>query len=671
MRCRDPDPALGRVNAEVHVFDALPDEFDFDAGDGHGHKLRCPPLKHSRDLWVIPTIPKYFSLPILSLIMSAHDIQGCLSHYWGYPDLREAQKPVIAEVLQGNSAFVIMPTGGGKSMCYQLPAVLQSGLTLVISPLIALMKDQVDDLRLKGIEAAYLNSSQSPEESNRIFNSIGSGSLKLLYIAPERFKGMDGVLLQRLMSVQIALIAIDEAHCISSWGHDFRPAYTQLRDLGQHFPGVPILALTATADEATKVDIIKQLGLEGAAFFENSFDRPEIHYTARKRENEMPQLLEFIAKHRGESGIVYCLSRKRTQEVADKLEDAGFRAACYHAGLTSAERMNRQDQFIRDEIDIIVATIAFGMGIDKNNVRYVVHMNLPKNIEGYYQETGRAGRDGMDSEALLLYGGADFRTLSQHCVVDGNEDQSTIMLGKLRRMQDFADSRACRRKILLQYFGETLLEDCGNCDNCQTTFELWDGTEDAQKLLSTVARLEWPFGLAHLVDILRGSKAQKVTEAQRALSTYGLGADKSKNQWMSIGKELIQHGFLSQAVGKFPVVELNARSWDVLKGRERVMLTKFEETKVSKPSKPSRTSAFDDGSADQDLFQQLRKVRYALAKESNVPAYLILSDRSLKELCIEQPQSPLELHSIHGFGKLKVEKFGEQFLEALREFGAG
>ncbi|MGB1074035.1 MAG: DNA helicase RecQ [Flavobacteriales bacterium] len=598
--------------------------------------------------------------------METPDILHCLNHYWGYPDLRPAQKPVIDEVMQGKSALVIMPTGGGKSMCYQLPAMLRPGLTLVISPLIALMKDQVDDLRLKGIEAAYLNSSQDTDEANRVFNALGDGTLKLLYIAPERLMSPKGGLLDQLQSIRIDMIAVDEAHCISSWGHDFRPAYTKLKDLSKHFPGVPVLALTATADEATKRDIIRQLELDSAALFENSFDRPEIHYAAQARTDEVAQLLAFVEQHASESGIVYCLSRKRTEVMADHLKAAGYKAECYHAGLSSEERMKRQEQFIRDEINIMVATIAFGMGIDKNNVRYVVHMNLPKNIEGYYQETGRAGRDGLESKALLLHGGGDFRTLSAHCEVEGNLDQSNVMLGKLRRMQDFADSRVCRRKILLQYFGEELKQDCGNCDNCETTFEQHDGTEDAQKLLSTVARLDWSYGLAHIVDILRGSKAQKITAEQQALSTHGIGADKSKQQWMIIGKELIQQGWLTQSVGQYPVIELNARSWEVLRGQAQVMLTTFREPpRASKAKKRSSAPAFEAGSDQQKQFDTLRAVRTQLAKAANVPAYVVLSDRSLKELCTARPTTLEDLASVHGFGKVKIEKFGQTFLDAL------
>lgn len=600
--------------------------------------------------------------------MLENQIQTCLQQHWGYSSLRPAQKPVIEEVMQGKSAFVIMPTGGGKSMCYQLPAVLRNGLTVVISPLIALMKDQVDDLKLKGIHAAYLNSSQDSQEYNQIFNSIGSGKLKLLYISPERLTSMQGRLLEQLKTIHIDMIAVDEAHCISAWGHDFRPAYTRLNELFSHFPNVPVLALTATADQNTKLDIIQQLGLESATIFENSFDRPEIHYAAKPRVDEVAQLLEFVANRPSQSGIVYCLSRKRTEEMAEHLQKAGFRVTCYHAGLSSEERMKRQDQFIRDEVDIITATIAFGMGIDKNNVRYVVHMNLPKNIEGYYQETGRAGRDGLDSEALLLHGGGDFRTLSSHCEVENNEDQSQLMLGKLRRMQDFANSKVCRRKVLLQYFGEELTENCGNCDNCQNPREEFDGTEDAQKLLSTVARLNWTFGLGHCVDILRGSKAQKITASQRSLSTFGIGADKSKRYWMSVGKELIHQGWLTQTTGKFPVVELNTNSWEVLHGKQKVMLTKHDEPTDGTRAKPSRSeTAFFDGSMEQSQFEKLRQIRLELSKSANVPAYVILSDRSLKELCILQPKTLSDLKSVHGFGDVKISKFGQEFIDALNE----
>ena len=604
----------------------------------------------------------------LVLVQIENQVQTYLRQHWGYPSLRAAQKPVIEEVMQGNSAFVIMPTGGGKSMCYQLPAVLRSGLTVVISPLIALMKDQVDDLKLKGIHAAYLNSSQDAEEYNRIFNSIGSGNLKLLYISPERVTSMQGRLLEQLKTTHIDMIAVDEAHCISAWGHDFRPAYTQLKELFSHFPDVPVLALTATADQTTKRDIIQQLGLEGVAIFENSFDRPEIHYTVKPRVDEVAQLLEFVANRPSQSGIVYCLSRKRTEEMANHLQNAGFRATCYHAGLSSEERMKRQDQFIRDEVDIITATVAFGMGIDKNNVRYVVHMNLPKNIEGYYQETGRAGRDGLDSEALLLHGGGDFRTLSSHCEVEDNEEQSQVMLGKLRRMQDFADSKVCRRKVLLQYFGEELTENCGNCDNCQNPRQEFDGTEDAQKLLSTVARLDWAFGLGHCVDILRGSKAQKITASQRTLSTFGIGADRSKKYWMSVGKELIHQGWLAQTAGRFPVVELNSLSWEVLHGKQKVMLAKLEEGTEGKKVKPSRTTTgFLAGSDQQLQFEKLRKIRLELATASKVPAYVILSDRSLKDLCIHQPKTLSDLKSVYGFGDVKIGKFGQEFIDALNE----
>ena len=395
-----------------------------------------------------------------------------LSDYWGYDTLRPAQVPVIEQVLANKSGLALMPTGGGKSLCYQLPSLLLPGLTLVISPLIALMKDQVDDLLLRNIPVGLLNSTQSDEASNEVFQRMTDGTLKILYTSPERLFAREALLFTQLQSLNISLIAVDEAHCISSWGHDFRPAYTRLIELRQALPKVPLLALTATADAMTKQDIRQQLGLEQDPVFENSFDRPEIHYTAIRRDDENEQLLKFLEERKNESGIIYCLSRKRTESVSKMLQSEGFLAVSYHAGLSTDIRTERQNQFVRDDIQIVVATIAFGMGIDKNNVRFVVHMNLPKNMEGYYQETGRAGRDGLTSHALLLHGGSDFMTLSKHCEIDGNPEQSDTLLKKLRRMQDFADSFACRRQTLLQYFGEAHAGNCDHCDNCQTEFDV-------------------------------------------------------------------------------------------------------------------------------------------------------------------------------------------------------
>ena len=589
-----------------------------------------------------------------------------LSDYWGYDTLRPAQTPVIQQVLANKSGLALMPTGGGKSLCYQLPSLLLPGLTLVISPLIALMKDQVDDLLLRNIPVGLLNSTQSDEASNEVFQRMTDGTLKILYTSPERLFARESLLFTQLQSLNISLIAVDEAHCISSWGHDFRPAYTRLIELRQALPKVPLLALTATADAMTKQDIRQQLGLEQDPVFENSFDRPEIHYTAIRRDDENEQLLKFLEERKSESGIIYCLSRKRTESVSKMLQSEGFLAVSYHAGLSTDIRTERQNQFVRDDIQIVVATIAFGMGIDKNNVRFVVHMNLPKNMEGYYQETGRAGRDGLTSHALLLHGGSDFMTLSKHCEIDGNPEQSDTLLKKLRRMQDFADSFACRRQTLLQYFGEAHAGNCDHCDNCQTEFDVWDATQEAQKLLSTVARLEWPYGLAHIIEILRGSKSQKVTAAQRELSTYGIGQDLPKAQWTQIGKELIQKGCLAQSPGRFPTLVLNDLSWEILKGQSTVELTKVE-FKVEKASKRS-TYERNDTPANSDLFNLLRAKRQELAKQQNVPAYMVLSDRSLKELCQSMPTTSQQLLGVHGFGKVKVQRFGAQILEVLEQF---
>ncbi|MDE0978761.1 MAG: DNA helicase RecQ [Flavobacteriales bacterium] len=589
-----------------------------------------------------------------------------LSDYWGYDTLRPAQVPVIEQVLANKSGLALMPTGGGKSLCYQLPSLLLPGLTLVISPLIALMKDQVDDLLLRNIPVGLLNSTQSDEASNEVFQRMTDGTLKILYTSPERLFARESLLFTQLQSLNISLIAVDEAHCISSWGHDFRPAYTRLIELRQALPEVPLLALTATADAMTKQDIRQQLGLEQDPVFENSFDRPEIHYTAIRRDDENEQLLKFLEERKSESGIIYCLSRKRTESVSKMLQSEGFLAVSYHAGLSTDIRTERQNQFVRDDIQIVVATIAFGMGIDKNNVRFVVHMNLPKNMEGYYQETGRAGRDGLTSHALLLHGGSDFMTLSKHCEIDGNPEQSDTLLKKLRRMQDFADSFACRRQTLLQYFGEAHAGNCDHCDNCQTEFDVWDATLEAQKLLSTVARLEWPYGLAHIIEILRGSKSQKVTAAQRELSTYGIGQDLPKAQWTQIGKELIQKGCLAQSPGRFPTLVLNDLSWEILKGQSTVELTKVE-FKVEKASKRS-TYERNDTPANSDLFNLLRAKRQELAKQQNVPAYMVLSDRSLKELCQSMPTTSQQLLGVHGFGKVKVQRFGAQILEVLEQF---
>lgn len=591
-------------------------------------------------------------------MLSSRD-SALLQHHFGFSTLRPAQEPVIEHVLGGGDAFVLMPTGGGKSLCYQFPAVARPGTALVISPLIALMKDQVDGLRIQGIQAAYLNSTLPPDEERRVFQQLQAGELQLIYVAPERLTAADGALIGHLQRVAISLIAIDEAHCVSQWGHDFRPDYLALGRLRTAFPGIPVIALTATADALTRTDILDQLQLRSARTFVSSFDRPNIHYAVAPKRGWKDELVAFLSARRGQSGIVYCLSRRSTEELAEELSEQGFPAVAYHAGLRAEERDRRQTAFIRDEVPLIVATIAFGMGIDKSNVRFVVHADLPKNLEGYYQETGRAGRDGEPSEALLFGGASDYPRMSAFCEVEGNREQTELLLAKLRRMVEFAESTTCRRRLLLTYFGENAPDACGNCDNCQADHAHYDATVAAQKLLSTVARLPAPYGLGHSVEVLRGSGSSRIPPAQRALSVFGIGGEHTKSEWMDIGRELIQRGFVDQELGRFPVLRLNARSWDVLKGRERVELT----VRKARPEEPESATAAPAGHPE--LLASLRALRKAMADDRNVAAYVILPDNSLRELAEYRPQNADELLLITGFGAMKVKQLGPAFLNAI------
>ena len=591
--------------------------------------------------------------------MLAQEHKSILQDRFGFSELRDAQAPVIDHILQGNDSFVLMPTGGGKSLCYQFPALCLKGTAIVISPLIALMKDQVDALKLNGIEAAYLNSSLDPDQERWTLDLFRKGQLDLLYLAPERLFHQSGIFLNELDKMDISLIAVDESHCVSQWGHDFRPDYVMLGQLKQRFPDTPMIALTATADEQTRSDILCQLKMPHAKVFLSSFDRPNIRYTVKPKTQWFESLCDFLNGYKNEYGIIYCLSRKSTEELAQDLRDEGFNALPYHAGLPAAQRNSHQEKFLKDEVNIVVATIAFGMGIDKSNVRFVVHADLPKNIEGYYQETGRAGRDGLPSEALLFYGAGDYFKLSRFCEVEGNPEQSQILLNKLRRMVDFADSYVCRRKNLLNYFAEEHSGNCGNCDICLTERELFDATIEAQKLLSTVARLDRSYGLSHIIDILRGSQSEKILSAQRALSTYGIGKEHSKKKWTGIGKEMIQRGLITQSVGQFPTISLNAESWKVLKGNQRVELTKVAIETVS-------TKA-EEKSYDKELFEKLREIRKQIAIENNAPAFTVVSDKSLVELSTYFPDSAENLLRISGFGKVKVQRFGNRFLRVILE----
>jgi ATP-dependent DNA helicase RecQ len=589
-----------------------------------------------------------------------------LKHQFGYDSFRMNQQQAIETVLQRKDCIVLMPTGGGKSLCYQIPALLLDGLTVVVSPLIALMKDQVDALKNNGVEAAFLNSTQTAAEQTEVFRAIRTGRLKLLYVAPERLMQSGDQFIEFLKGARVSLFAIDEAHCISSWGHDFRPEYMQLRKLKIHFPNVPLIALTATADKLVRKDIVERLGLKNAELFLSSFNRPNIFYKVEPKRNSYARLLEYLRERREESGIIYCLSRNSVDSLAEDLRGEGFQALPYHAGLEKEARDKHQELFLKDEVKIIVATIAFGMGIDKSNVRFVVHLDLPKNIESYYQETGRAGRDGLQSEALLFFSWGDINKLKGFAEVEGNQSQTEIMLKKLSVMGQFGDLKTCRRKFLLNYFSEEMAEDCGNCDNCNTEFERFDGTIIAQKALSAVYRTGQRFGLSYLIDFLRGSQAKTIRDEHKNLKTYGVGADISKNNWFDYFKDLISQGYLAQTEGQYPLIVLTEKSEAVLRGNERVELIKVS----IKEDKKAASSSASEVPAEyfKDLFGDLKQIRINFARSENVPPYIVFSDAALAEMAAYLPQNEFEMRKISGVGDLKWQKYGADFLREIKNY---
>jgi ATP-dependent DNA helicase RecQ len=597
--------------------------------------------------------------------MNIERAKEILKSQFGFDSFRMNQEQAIEAVLQKKDCVVLMPTGGGKSLCYQIPALMLDGLTVVISPLIALMKDQVDALKNNGVEAAFLNSAQTSREQTEVFQTVRSGRLKLLYVAPERLLQTGDQFIDFLKSVDVSLFAIDEAHCISSWGHDFRPEYMQLAKLKRYFPDVPLIALTATADKLVRKDIVERLALQNAPLFVSSFNRPNIFYKVEAKRSSYARLLEYLESRREESGIIYCLSRNSAESLAADLRDEGFDALAYHAGLDKETRDKNQELFLKDEVKIIVATIAFGMGIDKSNVRFVVHMDLPKNIESYYQETGRAGRDGLQSEALLFFSWGDLNKLKGFAEVEGNRAQTEIMLKKLNTMGAFGDLKTCRRKFLLNYFSENLTEDCGHCDNCNTEFERFDGTIIAQKALSAVYRTGQRFGLSYLIDFLRGSQAKTIRDEHRNLKTYGVGADISKNNWFDYFKDLIAQEYLAQSEGQFPVILLTEKSEAVLKGSEKVELFKVTIKEDKKASLVNKETAHP---YLPDLFDDLKRVRTAFAKSENVPPYVVFSDATLIEMATYLPQTTDEIRKISGIGDLKLQKYGSDFLELIVDY---
>ncbi|OMP30766.1 DNA helicase RecQ [Mangrovimonas sp. DI 80] len=582
-----------------------------------------------------------------------------LKTYFGYDTFRSEQQQIIETVVSGNDCLVIMPTGGGKSICYQLPALLFEGITLVVSPLIALMKDQVDGLLANGISAAFFNSSQSSEEQQQILEKVYKKELKLLYVAPESLAGLQPILTKQHLSC----IAIDEAHCISSWGHDFRPSYQALGFLKNSLPNIPIIALTATADKATREDIVTQLNIPTAKQFISSFDRKNIALDVRPANNRINQIVKYVTDRPNQSGIIYCLSRKTTESISKKLNDFGFSSCAYHAGLSHEERERVQEDFIYDNIKIVCATIAFGMGIDKSNVRYVIHYNMPKNIEGYYQEIGRAGRDGLDSNAILFHSYADVIQLRNFAQGASNEE---VQIAKLDRMKQFSEATSCRRKILLSYFGELLSENCNNCDVCNNPPQFFDGTIIAQKALSTIARLKETEAIGNVIDVLRGAQnATVLDKGYNQLKTYGIGRDIPWNHWQSYIIQLINQGYCEIAFHEFNALKLTAFSKNVLFQNDTVLLTKVQEINSKKATKKVPPRAAFENSA---LFEHLRQLRHQISRAKGIPPYQVFSDAALKDMARLEPTTETDFLEVSGVGQYKLNAYGEDFINAIITF---
>ena len=588
--------------------------------------------------------------------------QHILQSVFGFSDFRSPQSEIIDTLIGGDDALVLMPTGGGKSLCYQIPSILREGCGIVISPLIALMQDQVSAVQMLGVKAAFLNSTLDPGAALEIEKALQDGHLDLLYIAPERL--IQGKTLQLLSQSKIALFAIDEAHCVSQWGHDFRSDYLGLSVLHEMFPETPRIALTATADERTRTEILLRLQLQGARKFISSFDRPNIRYRITLKQSAKSQLLKFLKlEHPNDAGIIYCLSRKKTEDVADWLRNQGFNALPYHAGLPAQTRSKHQASFLREEGIIIVATIAFGMGIDKPDLRFVAHLDLPKTIESYYQETGRAGRDGEPANAWMIYGLQDVIKLRQMMEgSEGDEAHKRAEQHRLNAMLGFCEITSCRRQTLLSYFGEELGHPCGNCDNCLEPTETWDGTEATRMALSVAYRTEQRFGVNHLIDVLRESNSDKVFQfGHHKLSSYGIGKAIDNNQWRSVFRQLVARGYMSVDLDRYGALVLEEKCRPILRGDESIQLRRAVKLKTVK--RQTKTPLASD--IDVKLWEALRECRRLFAEELGVPPYVIFHDSSLQEMCRALPRTMEEFNLISGVGERKMEKYGPAFMEVI------